>query len=608
MYGDHKRASCTVRVKFAIGGIAALCVPFALNAANGSAAVHRAAVETPAGAAKPVPGSGMGTLAALDDARCNTGAQYSVYGRWDTSSVGAGPFCVRPFADGEDNGGATATGVTADAVKVVILLPSPARSQAQEAAAPARRRGDNSVGTWSDLAHDYLYAHLPFYETWGRNIEVVFYESTGDDEAAQRADAVAIRAERPFAVMSFDTFGLDTLMLELARAKIVVQGCGTSLRETLAVAPYWWGCNSDPDAAAVNSAEVIGKQLAGKKARYAGTEELQGAHRKFGLVMIKDLVDQALFEQTLAKYGGADVDMATESTYVASGGALGDAEQAQRDAPSIVSRMKTKGVSTVVLFTDVAMNRALMEQASAQEWYPEWFMTGAGFFDLAAFAAGYPEDQSAHAFGISLIPPYLDAPPAIADITGTTGAFNWFWGDSVGTNSGVAIGLSNWLLPGIHHAGPNLTPKTFKQGLWAMPATGGSADNDPLNPLVGYGHTTGLPYPSYIWGPADFAPLWMDPHTRGISQGLNVEVDHVSWYLDGGRRYAAGQWPKKLPWFKKSGALFQFDEYPVDPPPTASASCGTGRCPSTGAAQPTPGTPSASGFVADASLAVGPTS
>ena len=58
---------------------------------------------------------------------------------------------------------------------------------------------------------------------------------------------MGIKEEQPFAVLNFDTAGLDTLMTELAKAKILVQSCGTSMREALAVAPYWWGCNSDPD-------------------------------------------------------------------------------------------------------------------------------------------------------------------------------------------------------------------------------------------------------------------------------------------------------------------------------------------------------------------------
>ena len=64
---------------------------------QGHAASTAVVVKPPDGAAKPVPGTGIGTTAAMDDERCNTGAQYGVYGRWDSSSVGMGPLCVRPF-------------------------------------------------------------------------------------------------------------------------------------------------------------------------------------------------------------------------------------------------------------------------------------------------------------------------------------------------------------------------------------------------------------------------------------------------------------------------------------------------------------------------------
>lgn len=579
-----------------------LAAPAVLLAGDAPAWGARLVVKPPEGAAKPVPGSGMGTRAALDDPRCNTGEAYSVYGRWDTSSVGSGPFCVRPFEDGDDNGGATSRGVTATSIKLVAILPSPARGEAQAQAAPPRSRADNSRTTWADMVHDHLHAYLPFYETWGRDIEVVLYESTGADETAQRADAVAIVGEKPFAAINFDTYGLDVLVSELAKAKILVHSYAASPRETQAQAPYRWGGN-DPDAAAVNSAEVIGKQLAGKKAQYAGSDELRTKTRKFGLVKIKDLIDQALFEKTLTRYGGKSAKFATTSEYVGSGGTLGDAEQAQRDAPVMVTRMKAAGVTTVVLFTDRAMNQALMEQATAQDWYPEWFMTGSGYYNLAVLAAALPEAQSEHAFGLSIFGPYFDVPDDVAAFTGVNGAYNWFWGEGVGTTSGVAGAGITWFLNGVHHAGPKLTPETFRQGLFAMPATGGARNNNPLVGLTGYGRTTGLPYDAYIPGPADFVPFWMDPYTRGISPGVNTEVDHVSWVIEDGRRYGPGGWPKKLPWFDKSKAVYELREYPPSlPRPTAAAPCAPGQCPATGAPEPTPGAPNASGFVAKHTL------
>jgi len=563
------------------------------DAASGGGMV----VKPPPGAAQPPPGTGMGTQAALDDPRCDTDERYGAYGRWPEASIGSGPACVRPFEEGEDNGGATSRGVTEGSVKVVVVLPSDERAKAQEATAPPRRRGDQSIGSWGDMTHDYLAAYLPFYETWGRDLDVTLYQSTGIDETAQRADATAILAEKPFAVINFDTYGLDTLVTTIAQSKTLVHSYAASPKETIAQAPYRWGGN-DPDAAAVNAAELLGEQFSGKKAEYAG-DALQSTTRKLGVVMIEDVIDQSLFEEVLADHGGQKP--AVYSTYVGSGGALGDPTTAQQEAPVMVQRMKDAGVTTVVLFTDRAMNAALMEQATAQDWYPEWFMTGSGYYDLAALAVGLPEVQSEHAFGISIFGPYFAFPPEIDQLIGADGAYNWFWGEGNGTTSGVAGSGVVWLMNGLHHAGPNLTPKTFRQGLFAMPAEGGAKNDNPLVGLTGYGKTTGLPYDAYIPGPADFAPFWMDPYQKAISPGVEREVDHASWYIDGGKRYGIGDWPKKLPYFDKSKAVYQLTEYPASlPTPTAAPVCAAGQCPSSGATI-TAGAPG-NRFTLDASL------
>ncbi|HXY93247.1 MAG TPA: hypothetical protein VEP49_12270, partial [Acidimicrobiia bacterium] len=277
-----------------------------------------------------------------------------------------------------------------------------------------------------------------------------------------------------------------------------------------------------------------------------------------------------------------------------------DPTVAQELAPVIVTRMKAAGVTTVVLFTDVAMNKAMMQQATAQDWYPEWFVTGSGYFDLPVLAQQYPKEQAEHTFGISLIPPYFQLPTEVTNITGATGAFNWFFGPNLGTTSGAVPGGIDWLLDGIHNAGPDLTPKTFRQGLFAVPGTA-NPNHSPIITLTGYGHTTGLPYAAYSPGPADFAPMWMDPHTSGMSLGSGTEVPLVSWYVDGGRRYAIGQWPENLVWFDKSNSIHEIDQFPANVTlPTAAPACAQGQCPSSGATQPAPGTPNSAGFVAKA--------
>ena len=115
---------------------------------------------------------------------------------------------------------------------------------------------------------------MKFFETWGRDVEIKFLTSSGSDESAQRADVVAVKAMKPFAVFHLIVAGLDVLETELAKAKIPVMGYSTTATKANLQAPYRWG-SSDAQSSAINSAEVIGKQLVGKKAEYAGDDVKQ---------------------------------------------------------------------------------------------------------------------------------------------------------------------------------------------------------------------------------------------------------------------------------------------------------------------------------------------
>ena len=123
--------------------VVAVCLPAALTAGAGFAADStKSTVKPPPGALKPVPATGMGTPAAMDDPRCNVGTGYSVYGNWNTSTIGSGPACVRPMKKGEKNGGATAPGVTATSVKVVAVIPSAERSDSPDEGCAADLPGE----------------------------------------------------------------------------------------------------------------------------------------------------------------------------------------------------------------------------------------------------------------------------------------------------------------------------------------------------------------------------------------------------------------------------------------------------------------------------------
>ena len=81
--------------------VVAVCLPAALTAGPAFAADSaKSTVKPPTGAVKPVPATGMGTPAAMDDPRCNVGTGFSVYGNWNTGTIGSGPACVRAVGQG----------------------------------------------------------------------------------------------------------------------------------------------------------------------------------------------------------------------------------------------------------------------------------------------------------------------------------------------------------------------------------------------------------------------------------------------------------------------------------------------------------------------------
>ncbi len=537
----------------------------------GTTVASAASEEQPTGTGTPVAATGMGTAAALKNPQCNTSKPaFGSYGRFNSATLGGGPVCVKPWTAGAKNGGATHTGVTADKVRVVAVVPNQAQLAAMVAAHTTTplNRATGKLGTYADTINDQLQPMMEFYETWGRAIEVKVVESSGPDEAAQRADVVTIKALKPFAVMDTMTTGLDVLDAALASAKIPVWGFSASSAKSTAQEPYRWGA-TDAQAAVINASEVLGKQLVGKKAEFGG-DDVKNTKRVFGSVYLDGTVDIDQFNKEFASYKGK---VASEYSYVSNGSTRGDPVSAAQFAPTIAQHLKSDGVTTVVLFSDSAMNTALMNEASRQAWYPEWFFSGAFFQDLAVLTRGNPPEQMTHAFGLSNFAPFL--PPAV---TPTVTAADWYWGPGQGTSAGSAAFLG-WLMLGIQTVGPNLTPKTFREGMFSAPATGGAAEGSTLSMMNGYGRTAGLPYDGYLTTGTDFVPIWWDSKTVGPSQAIGLEGKGVAWFVDGAKRYRAGSYPKKqFTWFDETDALVSYTTYPGTPP-VAAPPCTT--CPAT---------------------------
>ena len=419
-------------------------------------------------------------------------------------------------------------GVTADSVKVVAIIPVAERSAAQTKAAPPINRAGNTPSTWRTRSTTTCSCTSNFYEQWGRAIDVEFYTSTGVDETAQRADLVAITAMKPFAVINFDTYGLDVLVTGLAQKKILVQSYSTSPAESAAVAPYRWGGGSDQDAAATNAAEVIGKNLVGKNAEFGG-DDVKSQARKFGLVQVKDLIDIDAFKKNLAAYKGTKI--ASEFAYQGTGGAAGDASISQQEAPTIVQRMKAAGVTTVDPVRGPRHERGPDGAGDAAGMASRVVLHRLGLRRSARARPGNTRRAGRARLRHLADRPVLRVP------TRSQAVLRGRRVRTTGTGAPASAPPRGscrraHLDPGrdaLRRPGPQR--EELQQGLFAAPPTGGDPKN-PLATLSGYGRTTGLPYDAYTPGPADFAAFFMDPHTTAISPGTGTSAQHASFYPD----------------------------------------------------------------------------
>ena len=94
-------------------------------------------------------------------------------------------------------------GVTADSIKVVVYIGDPAKNPLQ--AASVRSAGaDVSPTPPKETYQGYFDLFAKYYETYGRKIDLQFFDGTGGpmDEVAARADAKAIADMKPFAVLN----------------------------------------------------------------------------------------------------------------------------------------------------------------------------------------------------------------------------------------------------------------------------------------------------------------------------------------------------------------------------------------------------------------------
>ena len=453
-------------------------------------------------------------------------------GRVKLPSVYAAP-CVEPFTG--KNPGATSPGVTADTIKVVAYVADPAKDPLL--AATIRGAGaDVGAQGVKDTIQGYVDGYNEIYELYGRKVEVEYFDASGAsaDTTAAKADAIAIVAKKPFAVIGGPQQSTTVFSDELASRGVLCLGtCATAVPTAISQdhAPFVWGTGPNPEQGATLAGEMIGKIAPPGKAKFAGDPDLRGKKRVYGVAHY-DTPDgqyKGLFTTLTAALKKAGINVKSEASFFL------DVNKLQESARTIITKFKNAGVTTVIYTGDPLSPATITKEATAQNYSPEWILGPNVLADTAIFGRTFDQEQWKNAFGISLIPARGDDETQEA-----LKLYRWFTGDEPPSNTrGVINPGIHLLFRGLHLAGPKLTPKAFRDGQFRYPVTGGG----PVTPQTSYGNHG-------IWPQADYngedsgALIWWDPEANGLDEVGNPGTG-LYRYAKEGTRYTPGDWPSE---------------------------------------------------------------
>jgi hypothetical protein len=441
------------------------------------------------------------------------------------------PPCVQPFTG--KNGGATAQGVTGNEIKVVIWVGDPSKDPVlagQIIAAGASLDTNTIKATWQG----YIDIYNKMLELYGRKISVEFFDGTGSgaDTAAAKSDAIAIAAKKPFAVLGGPAQSTSVFSDELAHRGVVCVGtCALAVPQRITTnnAGFIFTDGPSPEQSAMLTAEFIGKQAGPGKAQFAGDDATKNKQRVYGVAHY-DTPDGQYHAQfntlkdALKKY--KITPKADQSFFL-------DPAKSQENARTIITKMKTAGVTTVIYTGDPLTPAALTKEASAQDYHPEWIVGPTVLADTTFFGRTFDQEQWAHAFGIALVAGRV---PQSENPNYTL--YTWFHGSPPPNNTyNVIVPTVSVLARGLTMAGQKLTPKTFQDGLFRYPPSGG----DPINPKQSWGKHGLWPFVDY-WGSDDAGILWWDPNASGEDEVGKVGQG-IYQYGNGAKRYALGHFP-----------------------------------------------------------------
>jgi hypothetical protein len=444
--------------------------------------------------------------------------------------------CLPEF-DG-DNGGETYRGVTDDTIRIVVReFPDTANSLALD-----QEREDAGLASDADT-EEIRDLFLPWfnenYELYGRQVELVPYESQfgdatqetlgqGREGACQDATRIAEEMDA-FGVVSEVGGANSAVFAECAAERdLVVFAGATNYPESFFedLHPFVWNTTMSCDRIAEHSAAYIGNRLIGDTAQFAGDPDLASQERLIGsytpdndaYVSCTNRSREILQEE----YGAEG----TQPIFYAL-----DISQFSDQAARAVLQWKDDGVTTVILSADPISISYITGHAQAQDYHPEWIITGSAGNDTNTFGRDYNQDAvDGHLFGISQV-------SSSEDINGPNSdpgrLYEHLTGDDIiaGT-TGEFFNLTH-MFNMLQAAGPELTPDNMAAGVQAMPPMGGDGR---VIWHFGDEHTATRDVREVYWdGSAPPAP----------DEDQDLEGSYIATY--DGRRFLPDEWPAEAP-------------------------------------------------------------
>lgn len=458
------------------------------------------------------------------------------------------PGCFAPY-DGP-SGGATETGVTDDTIRIVVYVnqendPILSFIYSQIGNTDTPTQSFETYQGYSELLSTY-------FETYGREIELVRYDATGpiSDDVAATTDAETIARDlQPFAVIGGPQL-TEAFAETLAANQVMCVSCtpGQTIEWYEQRAPYVWDVQKNSQQSQMMAAEYIGKRLADGDAEFGG-DAVKDQPRKFGLIYLssgpqsEQLREE--FEATL------DEDYGVQLTDVAS---FADPISLAGQAREILARMKSQGVTTILYSGDPLAPQTLTENATAQDYFPEWVITGTALVDTSIFGRTYDQAQWRHAFGPSNL--FARVSP---DVAGSIYLYKWFYGEDppARTNAALILPSLQFMYSVIQGVGPELTHEMFQRVIFGAAIIDGSV----IAPQISWGERGIWPGIDYS-GVDDQTEVWWDVEARGVDE---TGQDGVGlWaYSNGGERYLPGEWPDEPPdAFRREGSVTVYTELP----------------------------------------------